>query len=88
MKSSSGDNSGDGSRPTTDGATDNIGAGGKFTGSHSKAGDDVSAPGPAEGMAAKRKTADSAGHEDSDAFHLHEDLTPETNTDAGAADKS
>ncbi|WPH23002.1 hypothetical protein [Variovorax paradoxus] len=71
--------SGDGSRPTTDGGVDNIGAGEKFASSSSAAGEPDSAPAPAEGMARKRKNAEASRHDDSAAFGLREDLRPKTN---------
>ncbi|MEJ7688562.1 MAG: hypothetical protein WKG52_17180 [Variovorax sp.] len=75
------DNSGDGTRPTTDGGTDNIGAGEKFLSTTNAAGENVSGPAPAERMGNKRKDAEAAKHDDSAAFDLKEDLTPETNRD-------
>jgi len=71
--------SGDGSRPTTDGGVDNIGAGEKFASSSSAAGEPDSAPAPAERMAQKRKNAEASRHDDSAAFGLREDLRPKTN---------
>ena len=74
--SSTANNSGDGSRPTTDGGIDNIGAGEKFTGHHTAAGDDVAGPGPTEKMQLKRKDAESVKHDDAAPYHLHENATP------------
>lgn len=71
--------SGDGSRPTTDGGVDNIGAGEKFASSSSAAGEADSAPAPAEAMARKRKNAQASRHDDSAPFGLREDLRPKTN---------
>ncbi|BEP49025.1 MULTISPECIES: hypothetical protein [Variovorax] len=71
--------SGDGSRPTTDGGVDNIGAGDKFASSSSAAGEQDSAPAPAERMARKRKNAEASRHDDSAPFGLREDLRAETN---------
>lgn len=73
--------SGDGSRPTTSGGVDNIGAGKKFTGKQSAAGEDVGGPGPHEKMQEKRKDAESSTHDDSSAFDLHEDQAPVPNTE-------
>lgn len=75
------DSSGGGSRPTTDGGVDNIGAGEKFTGKHTAAGDDIAGPKPTEQMQKKRKDADSVSHDDAAPFHLHEDATPVANTE-------
>lgn len=73
--------SGDGSRPTTSGGIDNIGAGEKFTGKTTAAGENVGGPGPHEKMQDKRKDAESSKNEDSSAFNLHEDPTPVPNTE-------
>lgn len=74
-------NSGDGSRPSTDGGVDNMGAGEKFTGEHTAAGGDTAGPAPVEKMQKKRKDAESVKHDDSAAYHLHEDVTPTPNTE-------
>ncbi|VTU41254.1 hypothetical protein H4CHR_05989 [Variovorax sp. PBS-H4] len=79
MTNSSGTHSGDGTRPTTSGGTDNIGAGEKFSGKRSQAGSEDNGPAPAERMTAKRKDAEASEHEDSAAFGLREDMEPETN---------
>jgi hypothetical protein len=71
--------SGDGTRPTTDGGVDNIGAGEKFASSSSAAGEPDSAPAPAERMASKRKNVEASRHDDSAAYGLREDLRSETN---------
>ncbi len=71
--------SGDGTRPTTSGGTDNIGGGDRFTGHSSKASEENSAPAPAERMARKRKDVEASRHDDSAAFRLREDLRSETN---------
>lgn len=71
--------SGDGTRPTTDGGVDNIGAGEKFTGSSSAAGEQDSAPAPAERMAGKRKNAEASRHDGSAAYGLRENFRSETN---------
>ncbi|MDB5826379.1 MAG: hypothetical protein JWQ73_599 [Variovorax sp.] len=75
--------SGDGSRPTTSGGVDNIGAGEKFTGKHTAAGEDIGGPGPQEKMQEKRKDAEAAKHDDSSAFDLHENPEPVPNTEPG-----
>ena len=74
-------NSGDGSRPTTSGGVDNIGAGEKFSAETTPAGTQPSGPAPAERMAAKRKNVEATKHDDSAPFYLTEDLTPETNVE-------
>jgi len=71
--------SGDGTRPTTAGGVDNIGAGERFAAGSSDAGEQDSAPAPAERMARKRKNVEATRHDDSAAFGLTEDLRPETN---------
>jgi len=71
--------SGDGTRPSTDGGVDNMGAGESFTGRKSAAGEDVSGPGPTERMQGKRRDVQGTKEDDSAAFDLREDLTPETN---------
>ena len=73
--------SGDGTRPTTDGTLDNIGAGEKFTGRKNAAGEDTSSPAPMEKMQEKRLDVESTKHDDSDPFGLHEDpaSTPNRN---------
>jgi hypothetical protein len=71
--------SGDGSRPTTSGGVDNIGGGEKFSSNKNAAGEDVSGPAPQERMQAKRKNALARKRDDSAAFGLTEDLTPQTN---------
>lgn len=71
--------SGDGSRPTTSGGVDNIGAGEKFATGSSAAGNQDEAPAPAERMAGKRKNVEASRHDGSAAFGLREDLRSETN---------
>ena len=71
--------SGDGTRPTTDGGVDNIGAGEKFTTTRTAAGGEVSGPAPDEGVAGKRRDVEGTRHDDSAAFELHEDLRTESN---------
>lgn len=79
--------SGDGSRPTTSGGTDNIGAGEKFTGKKTAAGEDVGGPAPDEKMQEKRKDAESSKHDDSSAFDLREDAEPVPNTEPATPDQ-
>lgn len=73
--------SGDGTRPTTDGGADNIGAGEKFTGHKTVAGEELAGPAPSERMQGKRSDAAGTKRDGSDAFHLHEDLTPASSKD-------
>ncbi|MET3498258.1 DUF2934 domain-containing protein [Variovorax boronicumulans] len=73
--------SGDGTRPTTSGGVDNIGGGESFTGKKNAAGADVSGPAPGERMQDRQKSVESTAQDDSAAFGLTEDLTPETNRD-------
>ena len=73
--------SGDGSRPTTSGGVDNIGAGEKFSTDTTPAGTQPSGPAPVERMAAKRKNVEASKHDDSAPFYLTEDLTPEANVE-------
>ena len=77
--SNSGAGSGDGTRPTTSGGTDNIGAGEKVSQNTTKAGELTKGPAPKEAMVANRKTAQASTEDDSDAFGLHGDLTPSRN---------
>jgi len=72
--------SAEGSRPTTSGGTDNIGAGEKLNTRKTAAGEDVSGPAPHERMSDKRADVGSTGHDDSAAFELHEDLRTDSNT--------
>lgn len=73
--------SGDGTRPTTDGGADNIGAGEKFTGHKNAVGDDVSGPAQQERMQDKKSDVEGTKHDESAAFGLHEDLTPASSKD-------
>ncbi|MDP9895593.1 hypothetical protein J2W32_004759 [Variovorax boronicumulans] len=70
-------NSGDGSRPTTDGTVDNIGGGERFVAPDKEG--ERTGPQPHERFAEKRKDVAASKKDDSDAFHLHEDLDSETN---------
>ena len=70
---------GDGTRPTTDGGVDNIGAGEKFTDSRSAAGEPDTGPAPGERMAQKRRNAEAARHDGSAAYGLRENFKSETN---------
>jgi len=76
--------SGDGTRPTTSGGVENIGAGEGLSPNTTGSGEQPSGPAPTEGMASKRKTAESSKHDDSAPFGMTEDLTPETNRDPSA----
>ena len=73
--------SGDGSRPTTDGTVGNIGAAEKFSTQRNAVGEEVSEPANPEAMSHKRQDAESARHDDSDSFNLHENLEPAPSTD-------
>ncbi|VTU39357.1 hypothetical protein H6CHR_05455 [Variovorax sp. PBL-H6] len=81
MNNTPGTTSGDGTRPTTSGGTDNIGAGEKFSGKRAEggSGSEDTGPAPPERMAAKRKNAEASEHDGSAAFGLREDMEPETN---------
>lgn len=68
--------SGDGTRPTTDGGVDNIGAGEKFVPER-----DDSAPAPHERMTDAKLSPEATKHDESAAFGLTEDLKPETSRD-------
>ena len=72
--------SGDGSRPTTSGGVDNIGAGEKFTGKQTPGGD-VAGPAPKERMSDKRSDVRNAKHDDMDAFGMRDAQESETNTE-------
>lgn len=72
--------SGDGTRPTTDGGVDNIGAGEKFSTKRTPAGTEVSGgPAPKERMSDNRRDVEGTAHDDSSPFHLTEKLSPDTN---------
>jgi len=73
--------SGEGSRPVTDAAADNIGAGKKFVPPKEGAEGEVNAPESPEKMAAKRSNAANSAKDDLDIFGMHEDLRPEGNTE-------
>ena len=73
--------SGEGSRPTTDGGVDNIGAGEKFTAKQAPEGVEVTGPAPAEKAQAKRQDAAAAERDDSSPFNLHEKAESEPNTE-------
>ena len=81
--------SGDGSRPTTDGTVDNIGAGEAFVPKDKGKGapGEVSKPAPTERMADKRKNVEATKADGSDAFGLHEDLETETNKEPSSPPK-
>lgn len=72
--------SGDGTRPVTDGTVNNIGAGEKFGTRRSADGSEISGgPAPKEKMSRNRRDVEGTAHDDSAAFDLNEDLTPQTN---------
>ena len=73
--------SGDGTRPTTDGGIDNIGAGESFTGKRTAAGEEVTGASPRERMQDKRADAEGTKHDDSAAFNLNENLTSAASKD-------
>lgn len=73
--------SGEGSRPTTDGGTDNIGAGEKFTGRQSPEGVEITGPAPTEKAQAKRQDAAAMQRDDSAPFNLHQAAESEPNTE-------
>lgn len=74
-------NSGDGSRPTTDGGVANIGAGGALDVGHAATGEPNNAPAHPERMQDKRSDADAAEHDDSVPLGLHGDQHPQSNQD-------
>lgn len=71
--------SGEGTRPSTDGGIDNIGAGEKLSTQRTAAGGEVGGPAPEERMTAKRADVESTKHDDSAAFDLHQDLSADAN---------
>jgi hypothetical protein len=71
--------SGEGTRPTTSGGVDNIGAGEKLSTERTAAGGEVSGPAPTERMQNKRSDVESSKHDDSAAYNLREDLSSEPN---------
>ncbi|WP_082524418.1 hypothetical protein [Pseudorhodoferax sp. Leaf274] len=74
-------NSGDGSRPTTDGGVANIGAGGALDVGHSATGEPNNGPAHPERMQDKRGDAEAAEHDDAVPFGLHGDQHPQSNQD-------
>ena len=64
---------GDGRRPVTDGGVANMGAGEKF-----RPGSGETAPAPPERMAEARLNPQTTRHDESAAFGLTENVTPET----------
>lgn len=70
--------SGDGTRPTTDGGVDNLGGADRLGQGDPPAGETTS-PAPKERMQDKRSDVEASRHDDSDAYHLHEDLSSEPN---------
>lgn len=72
--------SSEGTRPTTSGGTDNIGAGEKLSTERTAAGGEVGGPAHKERMSDKRATVESTKKDDSAAFELHEDLSTDPNT--------
>lgn len=77
---------GDGTRPTTSGGVDNIGAGEKFSTAKTAAGESPSGPEPTDHMPAKR-TVETTRHDDSAPFGLTEDLTPSRNPEPAPDDE-
>ena len=73
--------SGEGSRPTTDGTVDNIGAGKKLAPADTAKQGESNAPPPREAMASKRSSAENSKKDDMDVFGIREDLSPEPNTE-------
>jgi hypothetical protein len=81
-------NSGDGTRPVTDGGVNNIGAGEKLTTKRTDAGGEVSSPAPKERMSDNRHNVEGTEHDDSAAFELHEDLSTDTNKEPSKGEKN
>ena len=75
-------NSGDGTRPTTAGGVDNIGAGSKLTDADDPKAE-TSGPPPAERMQKKRSDRASSKADDSAAFGLTDSAAPVTNKEPG-----
>lgn len=74
--------SGDGTRPTTDGGVDNIGAGEKFVTKRDAEGGEIDGgPAPHERMGSRRRDVESSANDDVAPFELHEDLRPDPNTE-------
>lgn len=72
-------NSGDGSRPTTDGGVANVGAAEKFDVGRAATGEPNVGPANAERMQDKRSDADAAEQDDSVPLGLHGNKHPESN---------
>jgi hypothetical protein len=74
--------SGEGTRPTTSGGVDNIGAGEKLGSKRNAAGEEVGGgPAPAERMGAKRHDVENNSRNDLDVFGMREDLSSEPSTE-------
>ncbi|MDM0117252.1 hypothetical protein QTI66_34595 [Variovorax sp. J22R133] len=72
-------NSGDGTRPSTDGGVDNMGAGEKFSSSRNRVGEDVAGPAPVERMRDKKRDVQGTKADDSAPFGLTQDLGSQRN---------
>lgn len=74
--------SGDGTRPSTDGGIDNIGAGEKFTSKRNVAGEEVTGgPVPSEGLTKSKRDIEGTEHDDSASFGLNEELESTPNVE-------
>lgn len=74
---------GDGTKPTTDGGIENIGAGGKFDTGKSAIGESNVGPAPTGGQAGRPKDVETTRKDDSVPFNLRGDPEPETNVEPG-----
>lgn len=72
---------GDGTRPTTDGGVDNIGAAGSFTPGQA----DTNAPGPKERMTEKKRDKASVKADDSAPLDLKASTATDSNTEPASS---
>ena len=75
--------SGDGTKPTTDGGVENIGAGGKLATGKSAIGESNVGPAPGGGQAGQRTDVETTKKDDSVPFNLRGNPEPDTNVQPG-----
>jgi hypothetical protein len=75
--------SGDGTRSTTDGGVDNIGAGEKFASGRSATGEPNTGPAPHERLQEKRADVENTKKDDSVPYYLRGDPSSVPNTEPG-----
>lgn len=75
--------SGDGTKPTTDGGVENIGAGEKFATGKYAIGESNVGPAPGGGQAGRRTDVQTTEEDDSVPFNLRGNTKPDTNVQPG-----